>query len=765
MEPTSTVLVDKLREWETLGKNKRESFEKIVEIFGKEYPLIDSDYNAHPMNLLLGIIKIMIKSERMTSNDIMNIANYYISNTATLNTINRASTEYMDVRRVEINHEIICKRFKNMGMSLAKDDSEFKMIKSDYNFIPMYQICQKLDTYNIGLPEKINLMIEEIAYRFDKIDSEYRPTKEILLTVFSYIFAIYSGEDVPEDNILKVITAAINKLEASVYLNIKLIGNSQYKYINGLTGTETIDSNKQRYINIIAQYQKSGKINTHFKDMMKELGERVKSSYDITDILNLIYLYFVFTDKYKQFKDESSCKDCIKAFAKTIIESNRFFDAVNMSKMYIQSLMGFQFYLKHDIQSDDKTIAERALKVVKDITKVIEDIREYIDDYNIKVHATPMTDDKEDDGLGFQGMSDYEKDVLKKFTESVAVFEAMTIDQDAFEQTYGNPEILAECDDQMIKTITDFVIENPKMINEDVYMNALDSAYKIVSTNLFKDDKINPNYISKLSTLKAAQGAIIDKNQEEMKSMLAGGSSNVTPYKDINITDMHTLEEFNINDINDIKKYLDTNQLAMAKTIREAECINSSAQIIIQEMKISSYVTLALDKAKKVFDTLNDKQKEAFTTIDRIAHSIESWDDKDERDDARMRVVNGKMLPALSKCFKTVLAVGALSYFVSIYLGILALVMKFVKAKNAEKRERQAIVDEIEVELEMIDKRISTASDNGNMKEERNLRLLKKKLATKYTQIALKNIDKWDNSVVMKQDSDATVSRFHLKED
>jgi len=46
MEPTSTVLVDKLREWETLGKNKRESFEKIVEIFGKEYPLIDSDYNA-----------------------------------------------------------------------------------------------------------------------------------------------------------------------------------------------------------------------------------------------------------------------------------------------------------------------------------------------------------------------------------------------------------------------------------------------------------------------------------------------------------------------------------------------------------------------------------------------------------------------------------------------------------------------------------------------------------------------------------------------
>lgn len=341
----------------------------------------------------------------------------------------------------------------------------------------------------------------------------------------------------------------------------------------------------------------------------------------------------------------------------------------------------------------------------------------------------------------------------------------MTIDQEAFSQTFGNPEILAECPNTIIDTITKFVIDYPNVINEAEFVNALDGAYKHISTNLFKDDHINPDYITKLSTIKAAQTAISDKNQEEMKSMLVGGPSNITPYKDINITDMHTIEDFNINDINDIKKYLDENQLSMARAIREAECINTSAQDIVQEMKISSYVTLALNRAKKVFDTLNDKQKAAFTTMDRIAHSIETWDDKDERDDARMRIVNGKMLPALSKCFKTVLAVGALSYFVSIYLGIVALVMKFVKAKNAEKKERQAIVDELEVELEMIDKRINHASDNGRTKEERNLRLLKKKLATRYTQIALKNIDKWDGSVVMKTDAEGTVSKYALKDE
>ena len=89
-----------------------------------------------------------------------------------------------------------------------------------------------------------------------------------------------------------------------------------------------------------------------------------------------------------------------------------------------------------------------------------------------------MTDDKEDDGLGFHGLSDYEKDVLKKFTESVAVFDAMTIDQEAFSQTFGNPEILAECPNSIIDAITKFVIDYPNVINEAEFVNALDGAYR-----------------------------------------------------------------------------------------------------------------------------------------------------------------------------------------------------------------------------------------------------------------------------------------------
>ena len=769
MEPTSTKLVDTLRDWKSLGADKKECFRKLIEIFNTEYFDIDKDYRAYPLSLLREIIESRI-NDKVSVSDIMSVISDIITDDKLIDDLRNTASLYADIKRVSTNDEIIQKRFKHMRIR-SMDDDTCRIAKSNFNFILMYEVCQKLDTYTITLPEKINLMVEELVYLFNRFDSKFVDNitnkKRIILTVFSYIFAVYSGESIPKDIIHKVIIAAIGKLEASAYLNIRILGKSElYKYAKSLCEQDdALDIGANKYVNIIADYQKSGKINTHFKDMMRALGSHVKMTYDIVDALNLIYLYYIFTDKYRNFEDKTSCKDAIKEFAKGVIYSNRFDDILFISKSYIDYLMEFQYSLKNDVQSDDAEISERALDVIKDITKVIEDIREDIDEYHIKTHATPMTDDKEDDGLGFHGLSEYEKDVLKKFTESVAVFDAMTIDQEAFSQTFGNPEILAECPNSIIDTITKFVIDYPNVINEAEFVNALDGAYKHISTNLFKDEHINPDYITKLSTIKAAQTAISDKNQEEMKSMLAGGSSNITPYKDINITDMHTIEDFNINDINDIKKYLDENQLSMARAIREAECINTSAQDIVQEMKISSYVTLALDRAKKVFDTLNDKQKAAFTTMDHIAHSIETWDDKDERDDARMRIVNGKMLPALSKCFKTVLAVGALSYFVSIYLGIVALVMKFVKAKNAEKKERQAIVDELEVELEMIDKRINHASDNGRTKEERNLRLLKKKLATRYTQIALKNIDKWDGSVVMKTDAEGTVSKYALKDE
>lgn len=768
-EPTSTKLVDTLRDWTSLGNDRQESFERLVEIFSKEYFLIDKDYRYFPLIQLIEIIKSMIETDKYTSLIIMNILNKYIKSEDLLIEIGAKVDKHIDLLRVSTNDKIIKKRFKDIGIGKSGKESE-RLAGSDYNFIEMYRICKLLDTYTINIPEKINLMVEEILYLLNQFNSFFNSkntiiNKRILLTVFSYIFAVYSGEGIPEYDIYKAIVSAISKLESSTFLNIKILKNDQYKYANCLVNNYEFMNNEQKYTNIIAQYQKNGKINTHFKDMMRDLGTHVKSIYDLTDIMNLIYLYYVFTDKYKEF-DDVSCKDSIKEFIKGVMNSNEnnYENIEIISKTYIRYLMEFQYSLQADVNSSNKEISERALDVIKDITKVIEDIKDDVDDYKAKYEGTPMEHDKLDDGLGFTGLSDYEKEVLQKFTESEALFNSLIINQEDFNNSFGNPEVLQQCDPDLLEKVAVFVLRNPEMVDRTKFVNSINDAYKSLSNRVHDGDA---SVYNQLNELKLWQNKFKDSNQDDMYDDIRSNLLIGSTYKDTNKADMDKVEEFDINDIKSVNAFIDTNKYAMAKVFTEAFIINNASKEIstaMQEMKVMSYVNLALDKAKQAYDTFNDKQKEFFVSIDRIAQSVSTWNDKEESDDARYRIVNQKILPSLSKCIKTVLAAGALALFVNVYAGMLALAVKFVMAKNAGKKERQALADELEVELEMIDKRIANASDNNDNKEERKLRLLKKKLSTQYGRIVVKNITKWDNSVVLKSDIDAAGSRMGLKE-
>jgi hypothetical protein len=122
------------------------------------------------------------------------------------------------------------------------------------------------------------------------------------------------------------------------------------------------------------------------------------------------------------------------------------------------------------------------------------------------------------------------------------------------------------------------------------------------------------------------------------------------------------------------------------------------------------------------------------------------------------------MLPSLSKCIKAILTAGSLS-FVFIYLGILYLVIKYVSSKNAVAQERQAVCDELEVEVQMIDRKIQEAVDDKNFKEERKLRLLKKKILTHFAKISYDNATKWNNSIIMKPEADNQGHKFGLREE
>ena len=195
-----------------------------------------------------------------------------------------------------------------------------------------------------------------------------------------------------------------------------------------------------------------------------------------------------------------------------------------------------------------------------------------------------------------------------------------------------------------------------------------------------------------------------------------------------------------------------------------SETVHDVVSIPVHEMKISSYAKLVLDKFRQGYDYLNDKQKAVFDTLDQMADRFSHFDDKEARAEARMQVIKGQMLPPLSKCLKTIIFAGLIS-IINPWLGLLSIVIKYVTSKNATKEERQAVCDELEVEIQMIDRKIQDAVDDKNYKLERKLRLLKKKMLVQYSKISYDNMVKWDNSLYMKPDVDATGQKIGLKEE
>ena len=130
-----------------------------------------------------------------------------------------------------------------------------------------------------------------------------------------------------------------------------------------------------------------------------------------------------------------------------------------------------------------------------------------------------------------------------------------------------------------------------------------------------------------------------------------------------------------------------------------------------------------------------------------------------------MQIVKNSFLPSMSRCIKSIIIAGGLSVLVHPFVGLLSLVVRFVNSKRAAKEERQAVADELEVELEMIDRKIRDAEDSKDYKKERKLRLLKRKLITYLAKLAVDSKTKWNDEIMFKKDIDDAGSELGLRHD
>lgn len=104
--------------------------------------------------------------------------------------------------------------------------------------------------------------------------------------------------------------------------------------------------------------------------------------------------------------------------------------------------------------------------------------------------------------------------------------------------------------------------------------------------------------------------------------------------------------------------------------------------------------------------------------------------------DRREAIIKGSVIPSFSRCIKIAIALAGLGLiFQNPAVPIIAAIGGFAMSKNLTKKERILMLDEIETELEVLDKEIANAESANKMKRLRALLKYKKDLQRQYQRI------------------------------
>lgn len=741
MKPYSSQLVESLQNWKELGTDNISRLNKALELYSNAIPVTESEYLQQPKSLLEQMIVAIIATDNISFDKLKKCIYDNVTDEKAKEDLTKVSHDEIDLNRVRANHEIINKRFNTrsiFSMNVAN--------ATDFPQLGMIDICKLLDTYSLSIQDKFALMVEELAYDYNTYTClENKGLVYIIPTVHSYLFSTYPPSHTTEDIVAKVLDSIAQRVYNSVFIQKKLndiIDNNQISsrikqsdVFDKIAGFEVSPSNTGDSTCI-----------DKVVDLFSDIADSISNLQELSDmtkiVLPLYYQYFAVSN-YSNNKDDMI--RVLYTYIDTIYK--KFADEFHNG--YIKKIydMVDDFLAKASMIPQNSESYQVMIEAIKEIKEMLSKSIEYYDAkkvYNLK--GEPY--DVNDNPTGI--FTDYDNALLDDIEEACFIFQSNVLEESTI-SAFTDKELLIKADRDLLDYIEESYEKYYPLIDKSKLLLSLNEAVKEI-----RKDTATPDNVSKISNLKEIINKVKNYHDENQDSMRDDDetdekvlSANIIPIKDYNQDKMRTYT------IDRIAKYYNEDTILANNIAKEA----------MHEMKLSSYVTLGLDRLKKTASTLMDAQKTAWNNIDRFADTIEKINTEEDKREARMQVVKNSFLPSMSRCIKSIIIAGGLSILVHPFVGLLSLVVRFVNSKRAAKEERQAVADELEVELEMIDRRIRDAEDSKDYKKERKLRLLKRKLITYLAKVAVNSKTKWNDEIMFKKDIDDAGSELGLRHD
>jgi hypothetical protein len=146
-------------------------------------------------------------------------------------------------------------------------------------------------------------------------------------------------------------------------------------------------------------------------------------------------------------------------------------------------------------------------------------------------------------------------------------------------------------------------------------------------------------------------------------------------------------------------------------------------------------IKLYLEGLKGKMKNMNQKQKEISKNLDNSFRRFVKAMKDTLVSDRREAIIKGSVIPSFSKCVKLSLGLAGIGFLTNPLVPIIIAIGGFAVSKRLTQKERLLLLDEIETELEVIDKEISIAESKNQIKKYRTLLKYKKDLQRQYQRI------------------------------
>lgn len=123
------------------------------------------------------------------------------------------------------------------------------------------------------------------------------------------------------------------------------------------------------------------------------------------------------------------------------------------------------------------------------------------------------------------------------------------------------------------------------------------------------------------------------------------------------------------------------------------------------KLAITTNLGLALEVMRKKVQGLSTKEKEISQSIDSATVGLKNGIEKAVTNDRREAIIKGSIIPSFSKLIKNAIMVGA-AWAVNPALGAISCIGGLAISRSLNKKERQMLLDEINVELQVVESEI-----------------------------------------------------------